>query len=88
VVLSAKCRAQGHQGGRSSGPSGARRRRWNLLNEIIAAHPLDEVGRLPDFGSAAATLRWMLIHIVEERPSTPGHLDAIRELLDGQERYY
>ena len=63
-------------------------RQCALSNEIIAAHPLDEVGRHPDFESAAATLRWMLIHMVEETARHAGHLDAIRELLDGQKGYY
>jgi hypothetical protein len=30
-------------------------------NEIVAGRPLDAVGSHPDFGSAAANLRWMLI---------------------------
>jgi Protein of unknown function (DUF664) len=46
------------------------------------------VGRHLDFTSAAATLRWMLIHMVEETARQAGHLDAIRELLDGQKGYY
>ena len=59
-----------------------------VSNEIIAAHSLDEVGRHPDFGSAAASLRWMLIHVVEETARHAGHLDAVRELLDGEKGYY
>lgn len=59
-----------------------------LSNEIVAAHSLDEVGQHPDFGSAAATLRWMLIHMVEETARHVGHLDTIRELLDGRKGYY
>jgi uncharacterized damage-inducible protein DinB len=57
-------------------------------DEIIAGHSLDEAGRHPDFDSAAATLRWMLIHMVEETARHAGHLDAIRELLDGRKGYY
>ncbi|TWP53740.1 DinB family protein [Lentzea tibetensis] len=59
-----------------------------LSNEIVAAHALDETGQHPDFGSAAANLRWMLIHMVEETARHVGHLDTIRELLDGQKGYY
>ena len=59
-----------------------------VANEIIAAHSLDEVGKHPDFDSAAATLRWMMIHMVEETARHVGHLDAIRELLDGETGYY
>jgi uncharacterized damage-inducible protein DinB len=57
-------------------------------NKIIAAHSLDDVGKHPDFGSAKATLRWMVIHMVEETARHVGHLDTIRELLDGEKGYY
>jgi uncharacterized damage-inducible protein DinB len=63
-------------------------RQCAISNEIIAAHPLDEVGRHPDYESARATLRWMLIHMVEETGRHVGHLDTIRELLDGEKGYY
>jgi hypothetical protein len=63
-------------------------RQCAVSNEIIAAHSLDEVGRHPDFDSAAATLRWMLIHMVEETARHAGHVDTIRELLDGEKGYY
>ena len=63
-------------------------RQCAVSNEIIAAHPLDEVGKHPDFDAGAATLRWMLIHMVEETARHAGHLDAMRELLDGQKGYY
>ena len=63
-------------------------RQCAVSNEIIAAHPLDEVGKHPDFDAAAATLRWMIIHMVEETARHAGHLDAMRELLDGQKGYY
>ena len=59
-----------------------------VSNEIIAAAALDDVGRHPDFTSAAATLRWMLLHMVEETARHVGHLDLIRELLDGKKGYY
>ncbi|MFJ8074561.1 DinB family protein [Streptomyces sp. NPDC096176] len=59
-----------------------------ISNEIVAAHPLDQTGRHPDFRSASASLRWMLIHMVEETARHAGHMDAIRELLDGEKGYY
>jgi hypothetical protein len=64
------------------------RQQCELSNKIIAVHSLDAVGRHPDFGSAAATLRWMLIHMVEETARHVGHQDAIRELIDGTKGYY
>lgn len=63
-------------------------RQCAVSNEIIAAHSLDDVGRHPDYRSAAGTLRWMLIHMVEETARHVGHQDAIRELLDGTKGYY
>lgn len=54
-------------------------------NEITAAHSLDDVGKQADF---APSLRWILIHMVEETARHVGHLDTMRELLDGQKGYY
>ncbi|AWS39967.1 mini-circle protein [Streptosporangium sp. 'caverna'] len=63
-------------------------RQCAVSNEIVAAHSLDDVGRHPDFRAAAANLRWMLIHMVEETARHAGHMDAVRELLDGKKGYY
>jgi uncharacterized damage-inducible protein DinB len=63
-------------------------RQCAVTNEIVAAHSLDEVGRHPDFTSAQATLRWMLLHMLEETARHAGHLDAIREILDGTTGYF
>jgi uncharacterized damage-inducible protein DinB len=57
-------------------------------NEIIAAHSLDEPGKNTDYDEGAASLRWMLLHMLEETARHAGHLDAIRELLDGTKGYY
>ena len=57
-------------------------------NEIVATHALDSQGRNTAFASGSATLRWMLIHMVEEVGRHVGHLDAIRELIDGSKGYY
>jgi hypothetical protein len=59
-----------------------------VSNQIVADHSLDDVGRNRDFGAGAATLRWMLIHMVEETARHVGHLDIVRELLDGRKGYY
>ncbi|SEG75670.1 Protein of unknown function [Nonomuraea solani] len=63
-------------------------RQCRISNEIVAAHSLDDVGKHPDIGSAEASLRWMVIHMVEETARHAGQLDTIRELLDGQKGYY
>jgi hypothetical protein len=53
-------------------------------NEIVAAHAFDDIGRNRQFASGGATLRWMLLHVLEEVARHVGHLDAVRELLDGR----
>jgi uncharacterized damage-inducible protein DinB len=57
-------------------------------SEIVAAHPLDEVGVHPDFRDVPASLRWIMLHMIEETARHAGHMDAIRELLDGSKGYY
>jgi uncharacterized damage-inducible protein DinB len=63
-------------------------RQCAVSNEIVAAHSLDEAGANTDFGSGSASLRWMLLHMLEETARHAGHADAIRELLDGATGYY
>jgi len=63
-------------------------RQCALSNEIAAAHALDDVGKHQGFRAAAATLRWILIHLVEETARHAGHMDAIRELLDQEKGYH
>lgn len=57
-------------------------------NEIIAAHSLDEPGKNTGFDVAAASLRWMVLHMLEETARHAGHLDAIREIVDGTTSYW
>jgi uncharacterized damage-inducible protein DinB len=57
-------------------------------NEIIAAHSLDEPGQNRDYDEGVASLRWMVLHMLEETARHAGHLDAIRELLDGTRSHY
>lgn len=64
------------------------RAQCRISDEIVAAHGLDDVGRHDGFEAANATLRWMLIHMVEETARHAGHLDLLRELLDGRTGYY
>lgn len=63
-------------------------RQCERSNEIIAGQSLDQVGRHPDFQSSHASLRWMLIHMIEETARHVGHLDILREQLDGTTGYY
>ena len=57
-------------------------------SEIVAAASLDDVGRATTFPAGTATLRWMLQHMLEETARHLGHLDLVRELLDGARGYY
>ncbi len=63
-------------------------RQCAVSNEIIAAASLDDVGRNRDFDSGGATLRWMLIHVIEETARHVGHMDLLREQLDGTKGYW
>lgn len=59
-----------------------------MSDEIIAATPLTAapVGRHEDAGLAAQTtdLRRIMLHMIEETARHAGHLDAVRELIDGR----
>ncbi|MER8094912.1 DinB family protein [Streptomyces goshikiensis] len=59
-----------------------------ISNEVSAANDLDQTGLNPDFKPGAASLRWILLHMLEETARHAGHLDTIRELLDGETGYY
>ena len=53
---------------------------------ILAATPMSTVprGRHPDpLGAETADLRRIVLHMIEETARHAGHLDAVRELLDG-----
>ena len=50
---------------------------------LIAQHDLDEVSVIPLSSGEHPTLRWVLLHLVEENARHNGHLDVLRELADG-----
>ena len=45
--------------------------------------PLDAVGRPSWHPDREVSLRWVLVHMVEETARHAGHMDIMRELLDG-----
>lgn len=51
---------------------------------ITAAANLDDVARKPPSHTPGLTLRWILLHMVEETARHNGHADLIREAIDGQ----
>jgi hypothetical protein len=59
-------------------------------DEIISAHRLDEAPAQPeDWWESAGLhfpdLRTVLVHVLVETATHAGHLDAVRELLDGRQ---
>ena len=57
-----------------------------ISDEIVAAHSLDDVATHPEYGGES--LRWILLHMLEETARHAGHADIVRELLDGTKGYY
>ncbi len=63
-------------------------RQCAVSSEITAATPLDAFGRNTEYRADGLTLRWILGHMVEEVARHVGHLDLLREQLDGARGYY
>jgi hypothetical protein len=53
-------------------------------NEILAGFTLDDVERLVPREAGAASVRYILCHMIEETARHLGHLDIVRELIDGR----
>ncbi|MFE7762561.1 DinB family protein [Streptomyces sp. NPDC057438] len=56
--------------------------------ELVADASLDEAGRLPEqeaghVGDHGVSLRWIMVHMIEEYARHNGHADLIREQIDG-----
>jgi hypothetical protein len=56
---------------------------WPLVDNIVQAAPsLDTLCH--DVGTEApVNLRWVLMHLLEETARHAGHVDILRELIDG-----
>jgi uncharacterized damage-inducible protein DinB len=50
---------------------------------IVAEHELDEESRQPEAGERRTTLRWIMVHMIEETARHAGQMDILRELTDG-----
>jgi hypothetical protein len=59
------------------------RAEWPLIDAVVAAHELDAAIGDPSGGDLPVTLRWIVVHLVEELGRHAGHADILRELLDG-----
>ena len=56
-------------------------------DEIVAAAALDDPCRNEEY-CPGVHLRWVLTHMVEGTARHVGHLDAVRELVDGRTGYW
>ncbi|HEX6343927.1 MAG TPA: DinB family protein [Umezawaea sp.] len=52
---------------------------WELSGRALAGLGPDEPTRLPD----DKTVRWVMVHVIQETARHVGHLDFLRELADG-----
>ncbi|MEW9527840.1 DinB family protein [Microbispora sp. NPDC049125] len=51
--------------------------------QLVASHDLDDTAKRPVRDGRHMTLRWILMHLVEETARHNGHLDILREMADG-----
>jgi hypothetical protein len=55
-----------------------------VSREIVAAASLDDVAARPRREGRHPTLRWIMLHMIEEVARHNGQADIIRELIDGK----
>jgi hypothetical protein len=55
--------------------------------EIVAGHQFDDLEAWAPEGLDLVSLRWIVGHLLEETARHLGHLDALRELIDGTTSY-
>lgn len=63
------------------------RARWETSRAVVADVPLERrsaVGGRFATAEEAPTLGWVLLHLLQETARHVGHLDVVRELLDGR----
>ena len=56
---------------------------WPLIDAVVDGHDLDEAIDDPNGGEVPVTLRWIVVHLIEELARHAGHADILRELIDG-----
>jgi hypothetical protein len=50
-------------------------------DEVINAVAVDDTGTA--WHGATVSMRWVLVHMIEETARHAGHMDIVRELIDG-----
>jgi len=63
-------------------------RQCAVSHDVVGEWSLDALGRNAGYSADGLTLRWVLLHVVEEVARHVGHLDLLREQLDGTRSYY
>ncbi|MCZ7438442.1 DinB family protein [Micromonospora sp. WMMC241] len=53
-------------------------------HRLVADHDLEARARRPVRDGGHVNLRWVLLHLIEETSRNNGHLDVVRELVDGR----
>lgn len=61
----------------------AYRATWRLVDDIVDAAPSLDVLCQDGGSDAPVNLRWVLMHLLEETARHAGHVDILRELIDG-----
>ncbi len=56
---------------------------WTRVDAIVDDSGLDDMCRDMDGDDRPVTLRWVLMHLLEETARHAGHADILRELIDG-----
>jgi uncharacterized damage-inducible protein DinB len=54
-----------------------------VVAEVVGAGGLDTMSALPRRTGAHVSLRWILLHMIEETARHNGHADLLREAIDG-----
>jgi hypothetical protein len=57
------------------------RRAWAAADLVVAETELDTMGKA--WSGEAVSMRWVMVHMLEETARHAGHMDIVRELLDG-----
>ncbi|WP_406098949.1 DinB family protein [Streptomyces canus] len=51
---------------------------------LVSEHDLDPTAKRPISDGRQVDLRWVILHLIEETSRHNGHLDIVRELIDGR----
>ena len=60
------------------------RRADAVIDEALAGRGLDSESAKPSRDDGAFSLRWIIVHLIEEYARHNGHADLLRESIDGQ----